>query len=102
MHEQNELMMKYQINIRLGSSKEMLKCLQKQNIMGNNRRCAETLQSYSLPPKTAYRAAIEDITFMCVNNEKTKSLPDDNHYSPCSLGEGILEQGGVLPLAFLA
>lgn len=48
----------------------MLKHLQKQNVMGNNRRCVEALQFYSLPPKTDYRAVMEDITFMCINNAR--------------------------------
>ena len=48
----------------------MLKHLQKQNIMGSNRRCVETLESYSLPSKTDYRAVMEDITFMCINNAR--------------------------------
>lgn len=38
--------------------------------MGNNRRCVETLQSYSLPPKTDYRAVMEDIMVMCINNAR--------------------------------
>lgn len=68
MPKQNEPMMKEQITIRLGSSKGMLKCLQKQNRVGNNRRRPETLQSYSLPPKTDYKVVTGDITFMCINN----------------------------------
>jgi len=52
----------------------MLKCLQKQNIMGNNRRCAETLQSYSLPPKTDHRAVMEDITFMYINKARKQKV----------------------------
>lgn len=42
--------------------------------MGNNRRYAETLQSYSLPPKTDYQAVIENITLMCINNDREQTV----------------------------